>query len=47
MTASTGADWKEHIAGHLQNETTAKNPWIAERLQMGYPDYVCNVVNKS
>ena len=47
MTAPKGADWKVHIAEHLHNETAAKNPWIAERLQMGHPDYVCNLVNKS
>jgi hypothetical protein len=44
MTAPKGA---EHIATRLQKETAAKNPWIAERLQMGQPDYVCNLGSKS
>jgi hypothetical protein len=30
----------------LRKETTAKNPWIAERLQMGHPNYVSNLVTK-
>ena len=42
-----GADWKVHIAKRLRKETTAKNPWIAERLQMGHPNYVSNLVNKA
>tara|TARA_B100001971_G_scaffold214066_1_gene249587 strand:- start:3703 stop:3804 length:102 start_codon:yes stop_codon:yes gene_type:complete len=31
----------------LRKETTANNPWIAERLKMGHPNYVSNLVNKS
>ncbi|MFQ3225977.1 MAG: putative transposase [Lentimonas sp.] len=42
-----GADWKVRIAKRLRKETTAKNPWIAERLQMGQPSYVSNLVNKA
>jgi putative transposase len=42
-----GADWKVAIAKRLRKETTAKNPWIAERLQMGHPNYVSNLVNKA
>jgi REP element-mobilizing transposase RayT len=41
-----GADWKVAIAKRLRKETTAKNPWIAQRLQMGHPNYVSNLVNK-
>ncbi|MFU8848968.1 MAG: hypothetical protein ACNA77_09675 [Opitutales bacterium] len=41
-----GADWKVRIAKKLRKETTAKNPWIAERLGMGHPNYVSNLVNK-
>lgn len=41
-----GAEWKVQIAKRLRKETTAKNPWIAERLQMGHPNYVSNLVNK-
>ncbi|MGJ8649472.1 MAG: hypothetical protein ACSHX4_03855 [Opitutaceae bacterium] len=32
-----GADWKVSIAKRLRKETTAKNPWIAQRLQFGHP----------
>ena len=42
-----GADWKVKIAKRLRKETTAKNPWIAKRLQMGHPNYVSNLVNQS
>ena len=42
-----GADWKVQIAKRLRKETTAKNPWITERLQMGHPNYVSNLVNKA
>ena len=41
-----GVAWKVRIAKHLRKETTASNPWIAERLQMGHPNYVSNLVNK-
>lgn len=41
-----GADWKVRIAKKLRKETTAKNPWIAERLGMGHPNYVSNLVNQ-
>ena len=41
-----GAAWKVRIAKRLRKETTANNPWIAERLQMGHPNYVSNLVNK-
>jgi len=40
------ADWKVEIAKRLRKETTAKNPGITERLQMGHPNYVSNLVNK-
>ncbi len=42
-----GTAWKVGIAKHLRKETTAKNPWIAERLKMGHPNYVSNLVNKA
>jgi putative transposase len=41
-----GVDWKVSIAKRLRKETTAKNPWIAKRLQMGHPNYVSNLINK-
>ncbi|MGJ8649474.1 MAG: transposase [Opitutaceae bacterium] len=42
-----GADWKVAIAKRLRKETTVKNPWIAQRLQMGHPNYVSNLVNNT
>jgi len=45
-SSAKGAEWKVTIAKRLRKETTAKNPWIAERLQMGHPNYVSNLVNK-
>lgn len=47
QTAAKGANWKVQIAKRLRKETTAKNPWIAERLHMGHPNYVSNLVNKT
>ena len=44
---SKGTAWKVGIAKRLRKETTAKNPWIAERLKMGHPNYVSNLVNKA
>ena len=43
---SKGVDWKVRIAKKLRKETSAKNAWIAERLCMGHPNYVSNLVNK-
>jgi putative transposase len=45
-SAHKGADWKIVIAKRLRKETTARNAWIAERLQMGHPNYVSNLVNR-
>ena len=39
-----GALWKVEIALKLRTETTANNPWIAERLAMGHPNYVSNLI---
>ena len=41
-----GAAWKVAIAKRLRKETTASNPWIAQHLKMGHPNYVSNLVNK-
>ena len=35
-----GADWKIEIARRLRKETSASNPWIADRLNMGHPSRV-------
>ena len=40
-------DWKVSITKRTRKETTANTPWIAERLKMGHPNYVSNLVNKS
>jgi len=39
-----GADWKIAIARQLRKQTTANNPWIAERLKMGHPSRVSNLL---
>jgi putative transposase len=41
-----GADWKVKIARRLRRETTASNPWIAQRLHMGHPSRVSNLINE-
>jgi putative transposase len=41
-----GMEWKVRIASRLRKETTAKNPWIANRLCMGHPNYVSNLLNR-
>ena len=41
-----GAKWKVAIAQHLGSKTTASNPWIAERLNMGHPSRVSNLLNR-
>ena len=40
-----GAPWKVEIATKLKTDTTVGNPWIAERLNMGHPNYVSNLAN--
>ncbi len=45
-TSSKSAEWKIEIAKKLRKETTANNPWIAKRLQMGHPNYVSLLVNR-
>ena len=44
QSAAKGADWKIEIARVLRKQTTAKNPWIAERLNMGHPSRVSNLI---
>lgn len=46
-TSAKGAEWKVQIAKRLRRETTAGNPWIAKRLNMGHPNYVSNLVHKA
>jgi len=42
-----GAKWKVEIAIRLRKETIASNPWIANRLHMGHPNYVSNLIINS
>ncbi|MGJ8638520.1 MAG: transposase [Opitutaceae bacterium] len=39
-----GATWKIKIAKTLRKQTTAKNSWIAQRLNMGHPSRVSNLI---
>jgi len=42
-----GAEWKAKIARLLRAKTTATNPWIAERLNMGHPSRITNLLRES
>jgi hypothetical protein len=39
-----GALWKVEIAVKLRTQTPASNPWIAQRLVVGHPNYVSNLI---
>jgi len=41
-----GAHYKAEIAWRLRRETTAGNPWIAKRLNMGHPSRVSNLIRE-
>lgn len=41
-----GARWKVAIAAEMKRRTTATNPWIAERLNMGSPFRLSRLVSK-
>jgi len=41
-----GAAWKANIARRLRAQTTAGNPWIAMRLNMGHPSRVTNLIRE-
>lgn len=41
-----GALWKAEIAKQLRIQTTAGNPWIARRLNMGHPSRVTNLIKE-
>ena len=45
--ARKSAKWKVRIARELQARTTATNAWIAERLAMGHPTRVCNLIREN
>jgi REP element-mobilizing transposase RayT len=40
-----GAAWKIEIAKIARKHTTASNPWLAKRLNMGHPSRVSNAIN--
>ena len=41
-----GAEWKVKIAITLRKETTASNTWIAQRLSMGHPSRITNIIRQ-
>lgn len=41
------AAWKIDLARELRKKTSATNPWIARRLNMGHPSHVSRHVNKT
>ena len=45
-TAAKGAEWKAEIARILRTQTTATNPWIAQRLHMGHPSRITNLLRR-
>ncbi len=44
--SAKSAVWKVKIAGALRKQTTATNIWIAERLAMGHPSHVRNLIKE-
>ena len=46
QTEPKGAPWKAAIARMLRTQTTAGNPWIAKRLNMGHPSRVTNLIRE-
>ena len=42
-----GAPWKVAIARELRSSTLAGNPWIADRLHMGHPSRITNLIRES
>lgn len=44
LEAPKRAEWKIRIARELRSTSTATNAWIAERLAMGHPTRVCNLI---
>ena len=46
LRAPKSAKWKVCIARELRSRSTATNAWIAERLAMGHPTRVCNLIRQ-
>jgi hypothetical protein len=47
LAAPKSAKWKIRIARELRSTSTATNAWIAERLAMGHPTRVCNLIRST
>jgi len=47
QTEAKGAIWKAALARKLRIQTTAGNPWIAKRLNMGHPSRVTNLIRQA
>ena len=45
LSETKGAGWKVEIARALRKTTTAKNGWIAKRLNMGHSSSVSNLIS--
>tara|TARA_B110000967_G_scaffold157256_1_gene162365 strand:+ start:477 stop:746 length:270 start_codon:yes stop_codon:yes gene_type:complete len=45
ISEAKGNAWKVEIAGALRKTTTAKNRWIAKRLNMGHPSPVSKLIS--
>lgn len=45
---SKSRKWKalQYILNRSKRRTTATNPWLARKLEMGHPSRVCNLVNE-
>ncbi len=41
-----GAEWKGQIARILRRKTSATNPWISQRLNMGHPTCVSSLIHQ-
>jgi len=46
-SAAKGVEWKVQIAKALRTETTASNTWIAQRLNMGHPSRITNILRNN
>lgn len=42
-----GANWKVEIAVKLRKDSSAINPWIAQRLNMGHPSRISNLLREA
>lgn len=47
LNSPKGADWKVAIARVLRKQTSASNVWLANRLNMGHPNRISNLLRAS